>query len=165
MKYALTGHTQGIGKEIFMRLGPKNCKGFSLSTGYNIQNSDDRKLICQAVKECNIFINNAHAGWSQTELLIDILDCWHDKDKQIINIGSRAAHIEIPPERRELLIYAAQKSALLNTVMNSQNFKCTVDYLSWGYVGTERILQKYPNLKEYISINQAVDEVFSLIHK
>lgn len=35
MKYAVTGHTLGIGKAIYEELSP-NCIGFSKSTGYDI---------------------------------------------------------------------------------------------------------------------------------
>lgn len=165
MKYALTGHTSGIGKAIYDKLSPSDCKGFSRYTGYDITVLYNRQMIIEQCNECSVFINNAHASWGQVELLIDLLRVWLDKPKQIINIGSFAAHTEIPVHRQELLTYAAQKSALYNVVTNSQKYRCKVDYVQWSYVGTERILRKYPNLAEYLPVENAVNDVLGLIEK
>ena len=55
--------------------------------GYDINNRDSRTKIVHAVNDCNIFINNAHEGFGQVELLNDIFTAWKDKDSLIINIG------------------------------------------------------------------------------
>ena len=44
MKYAITGHTQGVGKKAYERLSP-DIIGFSRSTGYDINDPITRKKI------------------------------------------------------------------------------------------------------------------------
>ena len=83
MKYAVTGHTQGLGKGIFDRLSP-NCLGFSKSTGYDITNRSDRYKIIDEGKDCDVFINNATQDLGQTQLLIELFYTWKDLDKTII---------------------------------------------------------------------------------
>jgi hypothetical protein len=163
MKYALTGHTKGIGKAIYDVLGPANCKGFSKSQGYDIEDPFYRQQICKQADKCTVFINNAHSGWGQVELLIELLWQWHDKHKLIINIGSQAAHVILPTTHQYLLQYAAEKAALKNVVDNSQDYTCSVEYLAWGYVGTDRILNKYPDLVKYKKVNDCVLEVKTLV--
>ena len=64
MKIAITGHSRGIGKELFDIFKEDNqVEGFSRSNGYDI--STQHQLISRSIKDCDIFINNAWAGFSQ----------------------------------------------------------------------------------------------------
>jgi short-subunit dehydrogenase len=85
MKYAITGHTRGIGKRAFERLTP-NVIGFSKSTGYDITNFADRRRIIDESSNCDIFINNATEGFGQTLLFLELLEAWKDTDKTIIKL-------------------------------------------------------------------------------
>ena len=85
MKYAVTGHTQGIGKGIFDRLST-NCLGFSKSTGYDITKKVDRLSIIKQIKDCDVFINNATDSMGQTLMLIDLFYEWKDLEKTIIKV-------------------------------------------------------------------------------
>lgn len=163
MKYAITGHTQGIGKCAYERL---NAIGFSRSNGYDITDSADRKRIIEQVKDCDVFINCAHAGFGATYLLLDLYEDWKNlSNKRIINVGSRIAEIKLPKNRDDLLTYQAEKLALKETVarINLLSPACTVTYRWFAYVGTEKILAKYPHFTplDYITVDQAVDVILS----
>jgi hypothetical protein len=162
MKYAITGHTQGIGQGLYNRLSP-NATGFSRSTGYDIDNKEDRRRIIRESKDCDVFINSAGSNFSQTYLLIELFNAWKDTNKTIINIGSRVAEIKLPATRLELLEYQAQKLILKTMVNELQGYTCNVTYKWFAYVGTERILKKYPHFTsaDYISIDAAVDIILS----
>ena len=161
-KYAVTGHTSGIGKKLYERLTP-DAVGFSLSTGYDITKTLDRYKIIEQVHDCDIFINNAPAGFGQTLLFLELFNAWKDQNKTIINVGSRIAEIGLLPEsRRDLLQYQAEK-LILKEMSYRVKGQCKVKYKWFGYVGTEKILKRYPNLKkdEYISEDTAVEIILS----
>jgi hypothetical protein len=165
MKYAITGHTQGIGKRAFERLSP-SCIGFSKSTGFDINIKQHRQQIIEQSFDCDIFINNATDSFSQTYLLIELARTWKDlPNKKIINVGSRIAELPIlPQDRISLLEYQAEKLALKQMVYKIKPIvSCTIEYKWFAYVGTEKILKKYPNFteKDYISEDQAVDIILS----
>lgn len=162
MKIAITGHSQGIGKCLFQKMSP-NIIGFSRSNGYDINNKEDRRRIIQQSKDCDIFINNAESNFAQTYMLIDLFKEWKDTDKTIINVGSRISEIKLPESRLELLEYQAQKMTLKTMVNQLQGFNCQVTYKWFAYVGTEKILKKYPHFTaaDYITEEQAVDIILS----
>ena len=158
MKIAITGHTQGIGKRLFERLSP-NIIGFSKSTGYDITNFFDRKRIINESANCDIFINNATENFGQTLLFLELFEAWKNQNKTIINVGSRIAEIKIlPKDKQDLLKYQAEK-LILKEMSNRVSGICTVKYKWFAYVGTEKILKKYPHFtkKDYITEDQAVD--------
>jgi hypothetical protein len=161
MKYAITGHTRGIGKCAFDKLNP-NIIGFSRSTGYDITTVEGRFRIIEESKDCDVFINNANDKFGQIELFLDLYKEWKDQDKLIINVGSRIAEIFLTEEHSFLLNYQAQKLILKNMSFRVRG-KCKVKYKSFAYVGTETILKKYPHFteKDYITEKHAVDIILS----
>jgi hypothetical protein len=162
MKYAITGHTQGIGKRAFERLNP-NVIGFSKSTGYDITTVEGRSKIIEEAKDCDVFINNATDEFGQVELFIDLFRAWKDQPKLIINVGSRIAELLIlPDDRLDLLNYQAQK-LILKQMSFRVRATCKVKYKWFAYVGTEKILKKYPHFTktDYITEDQAVDIILS----
>ena len=88
MRIAITGHSAGIGQalaKIYESQGHE-IVGLSRRTGYNIRNLP--KLI-EKIQDCSIFINNAQAGFAQTELLFAVYKEWQDvENKKIINIST-----------------------------------------------------------------------------
>ena len=163
MKIAITGHTQGIGKQAYDRLCP-DIIGFSRSNGYDITNSNDRKRIIEESKNCDIFINNANAEFGQTLLFLELFNSWRYQNKIIINVGSRIAEIKtLPDNRQELLKYQAEKLILKEMSIRVHSPVCKVKYRWFGYVGTEKILKKYPHFtkNDYITIDEAVDIILS----
>ena len=164
LKYAVTGHTQGIGKQLFERLSP-NVIGFSKSTGYDITNKTDRRKIINQSNDCDIFINNATEGIGQTLLLIDLFNKWKDTNKIIINVGSRIAEFSNAVNQYEFLQYQAEKLILKEMSLRLQGLeKCDVRYRWFAYVGTEKILKKYPHFKypdDYITENEACNIILN----
>lgn len=159
MKIAITGHTTGIGKRAFERLGP-DIIGFSRSNGYDINIFEHRQRIILESSNCDLFINNAPARFGQTELFIELFKVWqHDPSKTIINVGSRIAEIDkLPTSRYDLLHYQADK-LILKEMSGRVTGQCQVKYRWFGYVGTEAILKKYPHFtpSDYITEDQAID--------
>lgn len=163
MKYAITGHTQGIGKHLFDKLSP-DAVGFSKSTGYNIGNRVDRDKILTESADCDVFINNATDGIGQTHLLIEWFNKFHNTNKVIINVGSRIAEFDMAVERYDLLSYQAEKSILKTTSLRLSNIEsCDVRYRWFAYVGTDKILKKYPHFttSDYITLDEACDIILS----
>lgn len=160
MKYVVTGHTQGIGKSLFNRLSP-SCIGFSKSTGYDITKKECRQEIIKQSKDCDIFINNATDGLGQTLLLVELFTEWKDTNKIIINVGSRIAEVSTAVSRYNLLGYQAEKLILKEMSNRLQGLeKCDVRYRWFAYVGTEKILKKYPHFvypTDYITEEEACD--------
>lgn len=164
MKYAITGHTYGIGLEIYNRISP-NIIGFSRTNGYDINKHDDRKRIISECKDIDIFINNAQNKFGQTLMFIDLWESWRNlKEKTIINVGSRIADIKIlPSDKINLMKYQAEK-VVLKEMSFRVSGECKVKYISFGYVGTEEILKKYPNLprSQYIDVNEAANLILNV---
>jgi nucleoside-diphosphate-sugar epimerase len=87
MKIAITGHTAGIGQALsneYIRLGHE-IVGLSKRDGNNIRNIPK---ICDHIEPCDIFINNAQAGYAQTELLFEMAARWQGTKKHIIVIST-----------------------------------------------------------------------------
>jgi nucleoside-diphosphate-sugar epimerase len=158
---AITGHTSGIGyalKNHYQDHGHK-VLGFSRTNGYDITLESDRKKILTESESVDIFINNAYDGFAQTHLLIDLYKSWYNLEKTIINIGSQVTDRKLPIEYHYLLNYQAHKISLKEMVGILNDSKLKVIYKSFGYVGTEKILQKYPQITsdKYITIEKAVE--------
>jgi nucleoside-diphosphate-sugar epimerase len=87
MKIAITGHTAGIGQVLsneYIRLGHE-IVGLSKRDGNNIRNIPK---ICDHIEPCDMFINNAQAGYAQTELLFEMAARWQSTGKHIIVIST-----------------------------------------------------------------------------
>lgn len=155
MKFAITGHTRGLGAAIVRRLSyGHSFVGFSKSTGYNISDKEDRKLIIEQSHDCHVFVNNAHRDYSQTDLLYELWDMWKDQDKLIINIGSNTTDSIKPFPHK----YVAEKIALekASEQLANLNMPCKVSLYKFGWIGTERILKNY-NPDNYILVDDAAE--------
>jgi hypothetical protein len=166
MRYAITGHTYGIGEALYHKLLP-NAIGFSKSTGYDITKRDIRKQIIKESQDCDVFINNAPAGFGQSELCLELWREWRDLPKLIINVGSRIAedHVMLDYDTSHLLDYSMHKRTLktLSNDLSKIKTPVTIKYKWFAYVGTPKILAKYPHFTkdDYISINDAVEIILS----
>ena len=66
MKIGITGHSEGIGNDIYSNLIKEyDVIGFSRSNGFNIKNTDK---IIEQLENCDVFINNAYEKNYQTIL-------------------------------------------------------------------------------------------------
>jgi hypothetical protein len=87
MKIAVTGHTAGIGLALsqqYQSLGHE-IVGISRREGNNIRNTP---RTCDLIEPCDMFINNAQAGYAQTELLFEMATRWSGTRKHIMVIST-----------------------------------------------------------------------------
>lgn len=110
MKIAITGHTAGIGQalaEAFTAEG-HDIVGLSRRTGQNIRHTIKA---ANEIEPCDMFVNNAQAGFAQTELLFEVCQRWAGTLKPIWVIGSQItlAPVSTIPGMDE---YYVQKQAL-----------------------------------------------------
>ena len=87
MKIAITGHTAGIGQalcKIYQSQGHE-IVGLSRRDGNNIRNIPK---ICDQIESCGLFVNNAQAGFAQTELLFEMANRWTGSGKRIMVIST-----------------------------------------------------------------------------
>jgi hypothetical protein len=139
MKIAITGHSKGIGKACFDLLGTQHeVIGFSRSNGFNIV--DQFGSIVRAVKNCDVFVNNAHQGYTQVDLLNAVFEMWKDNpDKTIVNISSLSKYPGLSGNQTG---YSATKAALSHQaflLMFKTDRKCRMININPGYVETDMI--------------------------
>ena len=96
MKIAITGHTAGLGQALAEQyeLGGHTIIGLSQRNGNNIRNTPK---ICDQIEPCDVFINNAQAGYAQTELLFEMAQRWQGTRKQIIVISTMMTQHPVSP--------------------------------------------------------------------
>lgn len=87
MKIAITGHTAGIGQALSQEylLDGHEIVGLSKREGNNIRNTPK---ICDQIEPCDVFVNNAQAGYAQTELLFEMAQRWQGTKKHIIVVST-----------------------------------------------------------------------------
>ena len=144
MKVAITGHTNGIGKSFAQYLSSRGHEivGLSQREGHNIRNIPK---ILEHITPCDMWINNAQAGYAQTELFQHVVEQWHDNSNKMIWIISTimAATYKIPQipamTLRQLAEYRTQKRALEDAVktVQEQGTKCRLSLLRPGAVATQ----------------------------
>jgi NADP-dependent 3-hydroxy acid dehydrogenase YdfG len=124
MKIGITGHSDGIGNDIYVNLIKEyEVIGLSRSNGFDIKNTDK---IIEQLDNCDVFINNAYEQNYQTKLFELIFDRWKFTPKTIINMISSCVYhsSDWSPE------YANNKKELkevsLNTIRNYKNKKVRV---------------------------------------
>lgn len=121
MKIAVTGHTAGIGRALsqqYQTLGHE-IVGISRREGHNIRNIPK---ICDLIEPCDMFINNAQAGYAQTELLFEMARRWTNTRKHIMVISTMMTQdpVSVLPGL-EMDHYRVQKVALEQAVQQIRN--------------------------------------------
>lgn len=96
-KIAITGHTSGIGLNLFeiFSANGHEVTGYSRRTGADIEDPDVRKRIIDENADCDIFINNAYSLNGQTMLLQELVAQWDGQPKKIINLSSKLSFFEL----------------------------------------------------------------------
>ena len=162
MKYVVTGHTSGIGKELFNKLQP-NVKGYSLSSGFDINNKQQRTSIIQRNLDADVFINCAEDKFGQSLLLLELYEEFKNTNKIVINVGSNVTQINLQDAPNLLDYYTYKKT--LKTLSNDLDKLSTLNvrYVTFGYVGTERMFKKHPEVTNYIPVDEAVGIILNEI--
>lgn len=114
IKIAITGHTKGLGAEIFKYFDSTHVVlGFSRSNGHDIKSPLDRKKILKASLDADVLINLVHNYYHQTDLLLEFFKAWENQNKLIINISSAIVINDAwGQDRLDLIEYKNQKKAL-----------------------------------------------------
>ena len=110
MKIAITGGTAGIGLALAKQFEMNGHEVIPLSrrNGYNIRSLPK---VATAIEPCDMFVNNAQAGFAQTELLFEVWRRWEGQQKTIVNISTQMTDMTVPP-KPEWDEYIIQKKAL-----------------------------------------------------
>jgi len=128
MKIAITGHTAGIGQSLTTVLQNRghDIVGLSKRHGDNIRNIP--KIVAK-ILSCDIFINNAQAGYAQTELLYAVWEKWQDQPgKHIWCVGTMMTQspveLDVPGHSDiDMSQYRNQKIALDDAVAQLRHKK------------------------------------------
>ena len=169
LKIAITGHTEGIGKEIYdyFELFGHNVKGFARANGYDLS-VDYQKVIDEIIEwDADIVYNNAwsYGNQGQLHILKTLHEHWKDKKKSIISTGSASGYAkdkvgsDVYANDKEALSEYAKKSAMLWPHKN----KCKVQNVSFGYVQT-KFLKGVHNFENYIPVEAAARILIDLYH-
>jgi len=150
-RIAITGHSRGLGSYLSNELSYEHHIVLPLSRIENISSLVDE------IRHCDIFINNAHSGFSQVELFLGLYRLWRcDSSKLIINIGSRAAE----PNISLGFEYSASKAALMHAVKSAvfldEGKLCRVSLLNLGLLNSD-----LPSLS-YDSVLLVINHIISL---
>ena len=139
MKIAITGHTAGIGQALAeeYRLDGHEVVGLSQREGNNIRNTPK---ICDQIEPCDVFVNNAQAGYAQTELLFEMAKRWTGTKKHIIVISTIMTQdpVSVLPGL-SMLAYHQQKVTLEEMVkqLRHQRLGISITIVRPGYIATQ----------------------------
>lgn len=139
MKIAITGHTAGIGKALAEKysLNGHEIIGLSKREGNNIRNIPK---ICNQIEPCDVFINNAQAGYAQTELLFELANRWTGTGKHIIVISTMMTQDPVSSILGlDMDQYRVQKVALEEAVqqLRYRRLKVKITLVRPGYIATQ----------------------------
>ena len=148
-KIAITGHTRGIGKALVERLDKRDyeIKGFSQSTGYNLQRvSTVKKVVNECLEwDADVLVNNAYVPDNQVRLLYTMYEQWVNTPKLIINMGAISSdsisNFAQMGYNKDWTPYVSDKARLDWASLQLSNIyvpgKCAVTLLKPGLVDTE----------------------------
>lgn len=128
MKIAITGHTAGIGQAFAKILADRGHEIVGLSKRYS-DNIRNIPKIVEKIIPCDLFINNAQAGYAQTELLYAVWQSWQDQpNKHIWCIGTMMTQSPVdqmvPGQSNiDMSQYRNQKIALDDAIAQLRNKK------------------------------------------
>jgi NADP-dependent 3-hydroxy acid dehydrogenase YdfG len=138
MKIAITGGTAGIGQALgneYEALGHEVLR-LSRRTGHNIRAIPK---IADLIETCDMFINNAQAGYAQTELLFEIARRWEGTGKHIMVISTIMTQdpVSVLPGI-EMTAYRLQKMSLEEAVkqLRYQRIKVNFTIVRPGNIAT-----------------------------
>lgn len=172
MKIAVTGHTSGIGKSLFNECTKRGHEvmGFSRSNGYDISNEKSQRKLVDDISEFDLFINNAHDKFSQSEVFTRVWKSWRNQKKIIVNIGSIVTSMRSGPDSPQHPMgrahYAAEKAALemaTNWAWCDLEAKCDVCMIRPGVVDTPRTREDRLGLKKIDADQMAAYIMYSVL--
>jgi nucleoside-diphosphate-sugar epimerase len=139
LKIAITGHTAGIGQALAneYRLDGHEIVGLSQREGNNIRNTPK---ICDQIESCDVFVNNAQAGYAQTELLFEMASRWTGTNKHIVVISTMMTQDPVSVlSGLDMDQYRVQKVALEEAVhqIRHRRLGIKITIVRPGYIATQ----------------------------
>lgn len=139
MNIAITGHSGGIGAALTQAYQSRGHTviGLSRANGHNIRNT---MKICDQIEPCDVFVNNAQAGYSQTELLFEMSHRWVNTKKHIIVVSTMLTQYATSPvPGLDMDHYRMQKVTLEQSVhqLRQQNLWIRYTIVRPGDIATD----------------------------
>jgi nucleoside-diphosphate-sugar epimerase len=128
MKIAVTGHSAGIGQALAQEYQKRGHEivGLSKRYGANIRNISK---IADQIEPCDMFINNAQAGFAQTELLFEMAKRWQNTRKHIVSISSMMTQSPVCPlPGTDMTEYWIQKTTLEKSVQQLNHLRLGIQF-------------------------------------
>lgn len=169
-RVAITGHTKGIGEQLWNRLEDRGIqlKGFSKSTGYNLQRVSTCKKVVQEVVDWNadVFINNAYVPDNQVRLLYLLYEHWQHKPRLIVNLSATSSdsitNFSQMGYNENWTPYVSDKARLDFASLQLANMykkgKCRVSLVKPGFVDTDSTAMFKDFAEEYMMTADSVAE-------
>lgn len=165
-KIAVTGHTSGIGKEIYdyCVFHEAEVRGYSRSNNFNLADRQGDLIINDILEwDADIFFNHAWVPRVQNKLLKILHTQWKDKDnKVIINTGSATCYFSIGAD-----IYETDKAELRDYCIASAHDyphenKCRIHNVSMGWTNSA-ILDGVEDSQDFIDPYEAALILINLV--
>lgn len=176
-KVAITGHTKGIGKQLWIRLKARGfeLKGFSKSTGYNLQKVSTCKKVVKEVTDwgADVFINNAYVPDNQVRLLYLMYEEWQAQSKLIVNLSATSSdsitNFSQMGYNSDWTPYVSDKARLDWASLQLSNMykkgKCRVSLVKPGFVDTDSTAMFKKYAKDYMmSANTVAKQIESILY-
>jgi NADP-dependent 3-hydroxy acid dehydrogenase YdfG len=169
-RIAITGHTKGIGEQLWNRLEDRGfeLKGFSRSNGYNLLKTSTCKKVVREVKEWNadVFINNAYVPDNQVRLLYLMYEQWQDKPRLIVNLSATSSdsitNFSQMGYNPDWTPYVSDKARLDWASLQLANMykkgKCRVSLVKPGFVDTDSTAMFKDFAEDYMMTADSVAE-------
>jgi nucleoside-diphosphate-sugar epimerase len=158
MKILLTGHTSGLGSAIAKKI---SVIGVSRTNNYNIANVNEW---AQEFADCDLLINNAYDKNYQVSVLEEFFKMWsHNRNKQVINIGSYVADYTRTDVQRDHLYwdYRLNKKMLQEACKQmSRSYAWDCKIINFGPIDTP---MSDLITCDKINVDEAADKVLHLI--
>jgi short-subunit dehydrogenase len=148
-RIAITGHTKGIGEQLWNRLDKRGfeLKGFSRSNGYNLLKTSTCKKVVREVADWNadVFINNAYVPDNQVRLMYLMYEQWQDRPRLIVNLSATSSdsitNFSQMGYNPDWTPYVSDKARLDWASLQLANMykkgKCRVSLVKPGFVDTD----------------------------
>lgn len=139
-KVAVTGHTSGIGKEIYeyCQFHGALVKGYSRSNGFDLKEGTGDTIINAILRDDpEIVFNHAWYPRAQNKILKILHTQWADREKVIINTGSATCYYSIGAS-----IYESDKAELRDyCIAKATDYpyknKCRLHNVSMGWTNSK----------------------------
>lgn len=137
MRIHITGTTKGLGKAVkeYAELRSWTVTAFDRPI-YDLE----RNVGSFVRADFDVYVNNAHHGWTQTELLYKLWDLNKDRPCLIINIGS----VVVDKLYNRVYPYAIHKTALSAACKQLQQIDsgCKITHLKMGRMDTDMVAHR-----------------------